>query len=225
MLCRSGSARFIPEGEIPAELGNGLKKVTYVLCTYRDVEVQRSPALSQLIGDLTREGTQVPLFGLSREDAARMIAERAGAQPIPRLVSDIPQATAGNPLFIDCLVRVMAAEGRLESASRLNLAAFRVPDGVREAIRRWLAQLSDRSPLVVAATHMTPDKPFFIYFGPGALHAPHHIPQTWRDKYKGKFTEGWDKYREDALAQKQLGLVPQNTRLAPWPRASSIGMR
>ena len=65
---------------------------------------------------------------------------------------------------------------------------------------------------------MTPDKPFFIYFAPGALHAPHHTPKEWRDKYKGKFDEGWDKYREETLArQKQLGLVPQNTQLAPWP--------
>ena len=54
-----------------------------MLCTYRDVEVQRSPVLSRLIGDLTREGIQVPLFALSREDAARMIEERGrrAAQP------------------------------------------------------------------------------------------------------------------------------------------------
>jgi len=123
-----------------------------VLSTYRDVEVQRSVTLSQLIGDLTREGTQVPLSGLSREDAARLIEDRAGAQPSPRLVSDIHQATAGNPLFIDGLVRVLAAEGSLSNTSRLNLAAFRVPDGVREAIRHWLALLPDRSILVVAAT-------------------------------------------------------------------------
>ena len=65
---------------------------------------------------------------------------------------------------------------------------------------------------------MTPDKPFFMYFAPGALHAPHHTPKMWRDKYKGKFDEGWDKYREETLArQKQLGVVPQNTQLAPWP--------
>ncbi len=65
---------------------------------------------------------------------------------------------------------------------------------------------------------MTPNKPFFIYFAPGALHAPHHTPRVWREKYKGKFDEGWDKYREETLArQKQLGLVPRNTRLAPWP--------
>jgi arylsulfatase A-like enzyme len=64
---------------------------------------------------------------------------------------------------------------------------------------------------------MTPDKPFFIYFAPGALHAPHHTPKEWRDKYLGKFDEGWDKYREETLArQKQLGVVPQTTQLAPW---------
>lgn len=123
-----------------------------ILGTHRRVEVERSPALSHLIGDLTREGAQVPLFALSREDAARMIQERAGTPPSPRLVSDIYQATAGNPLFIDGLVRVLAAEGRLRNASRLNLAALRVPDGMREAIRRSLALLSDRSALVTAAT-------------------------------------------------------------------------
>jgi arylsulfatase A-like enzyme len=65
---------------------------------------------------------------------------------------------------------------------------------------------------------MTPDKPFFVYFAPGALHAPHHTPKEWRDKYAGKFDEGWDKYREETLArQKQLGVVPQTTQLAPWP--------
>ena len=64
---------------------------------------------------------------------------------------------------------------------------------------------------------MTPDKPFFVYFAPGALHAPHHTPKEWIDKYKGKFDEGWDKYREETLArQKQLGVVPQATKLAPW---------
>ncbi len=123
-----------------------------VLCTYRDVAVQHSPVLSQLVGYLTHEGVQVPLFALSREETARLIEERAGTPPSPRLVADIHQATAGNPLFIDGLVRVLAAEGSLTGISRLNLAAFRVPDGVREAIRRWLALLSDRSALVTAAT-------------------------------------------------------------------------
>jgi hypothetical protein len=122
-----------------------------ILGTYRDVEVQRSPTLSGLIGDLVREGTLLRLPGLGREHAAQMIEERAGTRPSPGLVADIHQATAGNPLFIDGLVRVLAAEVTL-STSRLDLAAFRVPDGVREAIRRWLALLSDRSILVAGAT-------------------------------------------------------------------------
>jgi arylsulfatase A-like enzyme len=65
---------------------------------------------------------------------------------------------------------------------------------------------------------ITPDKPFFIYFAPGATHAPHHVPQEWADKYKGKFDEGWDKIREETFArQKKLGIIPQNTLLAPKP--------
>ncbi len=67
---------------------------------------------------------------------------------------------------------------------------------------------------------LTPDKPFFIYFAPGATHAPHHAPKEWADKYKGKFDGGWDKYREETLARQiQLGVVPAGTRLAPKPQA------
>lgn len=66
---------------------------------------------------------------------------------------------------------------------------------------------------------LTPDKPFFVYFAPGATHAPHHVPKEWIDKYKGKFDQGWDKLREETLArQKQLGMVPQNAILAPKPQ-------
>jgi len=65
---------------------------------------------------------------------------------------------------------------------------------------------------------LTPDKPFMMYFATGACHAPHHAPKEWIDKYKGKFDAGWDKLREETLAkQKQLGLVPQNVKLAPKP--------
>src|SRR5438552_13081760 len=67
---------------------------------------------------------------------------------------------------------------------------------------------------------LTSDKPFFIYFAPGATHAPHHVPKEWIAKYKGKFDQGWDKLREDTLArQKRLGVVPPETKLAPKPEA------
>jgi arylsulfatase len=59
-----------------------------------------------------------------------------------------------------------------------------------------------------------PDKPFFMYFAPGATHAPHHVPKEWADKYKGKFDQGWDKLREETFArQKKLGIVPPGCEL------------
>ena len=65
---------------------------------------------------------------------------------------------------------------------------------------------------------MTPDKPFMIYFATGAVHAPHHAPKEWIEKYKGKFDAGWDKLREETFArQKALGIIPENTVLAPKP--------
>lgn len=66
---------------------------------------------------------------------------------------------------------------------------------------------------------MTPDKPFMIYYATGAVHAPHHAPKEWIEKYKGKFDDGWDKLREETIArQKKMGIIPQNTKLAPKPK-------
>ena len=63
---------------------------------------------------------------------------------------------------------------------------------------------------------LIPDKPFFIYFAPGATHAPHHVPMDWADKYKGKFDQGWDKLREEIFArQKKLGVIPPDCELTP----------
>ena len=65
---------------------------------------------------------------------------------------------------------------------------------------------------------LTPDKPFYMYFATGAVHAPHHVPKEWIDKYKGKFDQGWDKLREETLARQiQLGVVPPNTKLTARP--------
>jgi len=61
---------------------------------------------------------------------------------------------------------------------------------------------------------LTPDKPFFVYFAPGATHAPHHVPKEWADKYKGRFGQGWDKLREETFAcQKALGVIPPDCQL------------
>jgi arylsulfatase A-like enzyme len=63
-----------------------------------------------------------------------------------------------------------------------------------------------------------PEKPFFIYFAPGACHGPHHVHAEWADKYKGQFDHGWDRQREITLEnQKKLALVPKNTKLTARP--------
>ena len=74
-----------------------------------------------------------------------------------------------------------------------------------------------------------PDKPFFLYFATGAMHAPHHVPQEWADKYKGQFDSGWDAYREEVFArQKELGVVPADAELSrhdpdvkPWSECTA----
>ena len=67
---------------------------------------------------------------------------------------------------------------------------------------------------------LTPDRPSFVYFAPGATHAPHHVPKVWIDKWKGKFDQGWDRIREETLARQiAAGIVPAGTKLAPKPPA------
>jgi arylsulfatase len=80
-----------------------------------------------------------------------------------------------------------------------------VPDMTDKAID-WIGQQKA----------LIPDKPFFVYFAPGATHAPHHVPKEWADKYKGKFDQGWDKLREETFArQKKLGVIPPDCQLTP----------
>jgi arylsulfatase A-like enzyme len=63
---------------------------------------------------------------------------------------------------------------------------------------------------------LMPDKPFFVYFAPGATHAPHHVPKEWADKYRGAFADGWDAQREKTFArQKELGVIPADAELTP----------
>jgi arylsulfatase len=69
--------------------------------------------------------------------------------------------------------------------------------------------------MIADAKQVAPDKPFFMYFCTGAMHAPHHVPPEWSDKYKGQFDDGWDAYRQKTFAkQKELGIIPPNTVLS-----------
>ncbi|RKX35817.1 MAG: arylsulfatase [Verrucomicrobia bacterium] len=71
---------------------------------------------------------------------------------------------------------------------------------------------------VKAQQSMTPDKPFFVYYATGAVHAPHHVPQEWADKYKGQFDKGWDHVRKETTArQLEFDIIPAGTKLASKP--------
>ena len=75
---------------------------------------------------------------------------------------------------------------------------------------------------------VAPNKPFFLYYATGAMHAPHHVPKEWADKYKGVFDDGWETYREQVFArQKELGIAPPEAELSrhdpdvkPWDQCS-----
>lgn len=69
--------------------------------------------------------------------------------------------------------------------------------------------------MIADSKQVAPDKPFFMYFCTGAMHAPHHVPKEWADKYKGAFDDGWDAYRQKTFAkQKEMGIIPKDTQLS-----------
>lgn len=83
---------------------------------------------------------------------------------------------------------------------------YHLSEDLAEKATQWLGQHQS----------FAPDKPFLLYFAPGAGHGPHHIFKEWADKYKGKFDDGWDAYRERVFKrQKELGWIPANTQLTP----------
>ncbi len=87
---------------------------------------------------------------------------------------------------------------------------FYFPDAMAQRTVEWIRDQKAQAP----------DKPFFAYFATGASHAPHHVPKEWREKYKGKFDAGWDKYREETFErQKKLGVIPASAKLTPRPAA------
>ena len=88
--------------------------------------------------------------------------------------------------------------------------ASATPDG-----RHFSEQLTDKAISYIAKEKKAnPDKPFFLYYAPAAVHAPHQVPDDWRDKYKGQFDDGWDAYRQKVFAnQKKLGLIPSYAQL------------
>ena len=94
------------------------------------------------------------------------------------------------------------------------------PDG-----RHLTEQITDKAISYITRQHkVAPDKPFFLYYAPGATHSPHQVAKEWSDLYKGQFDSGWDDFREKVIArQKKLGIIPayaklpeRNTRIPAW---------
>lgn len=81
------------------------------------------------------------------------------------------------------------------------------------------ADMADRAVSYIRQQHaLAPDKPFFVYYAPGTSHAPHHAPEDWIKKFKGKFDKGWDKVREETFArQKKMGIIPADAKLTKRP--------
>jgi predicted ATPase len=133
---------------------NGLLKDSSVLLlgTYRDAEVKSSSEVGKFIGELGREGSTLPLGGLSQAEIAELVEAKAGSRADDGLVERLYEATDGNPLFVDGVVQLMLADGSIDRTREYD-QGFKIPDGVRESIRRRIAALSEQhnSVLVIAA--------------------------------------------------------------------------
>src|SRR5439155_4000488 len=107
-----------------------------VVGSYRDVEAHREAQLVDLLGALAREGHHMPLQSFTPTDVGRFIRQAFGVAPAASLVSAVHHATDGNPFFVDEVVRMLAAEGRLAGADDIASVRLGIPAGVRKAIGR-----------------------------------------------------------------------------------------
>jgi class 3 adenylate cyclase len=116
-----------------------------VLGTYRDVELRRQHPLSQTLGELAREGLsqRIVLRGLTKRDVARFLEITSGVKPPEGLVTAVYQETEGNPFFVNEVVRLLVADGRLERPEEVKSWSVTIPQGVREVVGRRLDHLSD----------------------------------------------------------------------------------
>ncbi|MBW3608869.1 MAG: AAA family ATPase [Actinobacteria bacterium] len=112
-----------------------------IIGTYREAEARLDAQLAATLGEIIRHGQRLPLRGLREADVAVVVEHVAGRRPPDRVVRAIHHATEGNPFFVDEVVRLLSAEGRLDDAA--HVSAVRIPDGVRETIRHRLEPLPD----------------------------------------------------------------------------------
>ncbi|HEX5827696.1 MAG TPA: sulfatase-like hydrolase/transferase, partial [Candidatus Limnocylindrales bacterium] len=113
------------------------------------------------------------------------------------------------------------AAGQYDPIITQDNSVLGVPEGKDGKLYYFPDDITDKSiEWLHAVRAHDAHKPWFVYYSTGATHAPHHVAKEWADRYKGQFDDGWDAYRERTLArQKVLGIVPQDTELAPRPAA------
>jgi len=124
-----------------------------IVGTHRDAEVRRSPHLSETIAEILRYGRAIPLAGLDQNEVTLIVEHRTQRSASAAFASELYRVTAGNPLFVDGVIRVMLAERKLGTSDRIDLRGFKLPEDIRGAIRKRLGLLSAeaQSALVVAA--------------------------------------------------------------------------
>jgi len=111
------------------------------------------------------------------------------------------------------------AAGQYDPIITLDNTTIGVPEGENGELYYFPDAFTDKSIEWLHAVRATDaQKPWMMYYSTGCAHAPHHVAKEWADKYKGKFDEGWDVYREETLVrQKKLGIVPEDTELSERP--------
>ena len=141
----------------------------------------RDPAAERLSDRAVRQVPQGPVWETARRARSTIGRRRAGIRVLLRL-----HRRRDEPVVAGAL-----REHDAGRADRTTREGYHFMTDMTDKAIGWMR--SQKS--------LTPDKPFFMYFAPGATHAPHHVPKEWIDRYKGQFDQGWDKLREETLAR------------------------
>ena len=120
-------------------------------------------------------------------------------------------------VFLPVSGRAASRKTLMEAAQQAERLGFDSVWAADRLVIPW--KIETTYPYSKEATFIVPpDRPFFVYWAPGAAHGPHHIFNEWADRYAGKFDGGWDQMREEIYArQKKLGWIPKDTELTPRP--------
>jgi arylsulfatase len=113
------------------------------------------------------------------------------------------------------------AAGQYDPVITQDNTIIGVPEGEDGELYYFPDDLTDKSiEWLHAVRAQDQKKPWFLYYSTGCSHAPHHVSKEWADKYKGKFDDGWDAYRQATFErQKKLGIIPEDTELTERPEA------